>query len=101
MAAVSTIVGVLLASAVLGWALYLLGKHMDRADRDTRYRIRWLLICGGVVGVLSPVIAVWDVATGEDPIQAVAGLLFPLLFAGYVIREARRTKLPPDTSPKT
>jgi len=37
MAAVSTMVGVLLASAVLRWALYLLGKHMDRADRDTRY----------------------------------------------------------------
>jgi hypothetical protein len=40
--------------------------------------------------------AVWDVATGENPVQALAGLVLPLLFAWYVIREARRMKLPPD-----
>ena len=95
------IVGVLLASAVLGWALFLFGKHMDRADRDARYRNRWILIGGGVVCILSPLMAVWDIATGEDPIQALAGLPLPLLVAWYVIREARRTKLPPDPSTKT
>jgi hypothetical protein len=101
MAAVSIIVGVLLASAVLGWALYLFGKHMDRADRDARYRNRSPIIAGGVVSVLSPVIAVSDIATGEDPIQALAGVLFPLLFAWYTIRQAHSTKLPPDASTKT
>ena len=74
---------------------------MDRADRDSRYRRRWLLISGCVVCVLSPVIAVSDVTSGENPIQALAGVLLPLLFAGYVIREARRTKLPPETLTKT
>ena len=74
---------------------------MDRADRDARYRSRWLLISGVIVCVLSPVMAVWDVTDGENPIQALAGLVLPLLLAGYVIREVRRTKLPPDASTKT
>jgi hypothetical protein len=73
---------------------------MDRADRDARYRSRWLLISGGVICVLSPVLAIGDVTNGENPIQALAGVLLPLLFAGYVIREVR-TKLPPDASTKT
>jgi hypothetical protein len=89
-----------LASAVLGWALFLFGKHMDRADRDARYRNRWLLLFGGVICILGPVMAIWDVASGENPIEALAGLLLPLLFAGYLIRDARRTKLPPGASTK-
>jgi len=91
------VVGVRLFSALLAFGAFRLWKHMDRAERDARYRRRWLL-AGGVIYVVSMANAVSKVISGASPVMTLLGLPIPLLMAWFFFRQAIRTKVPSDKS---
>jgi hypothetical protein len=96
---VTIVVGVLAASAIFGWSAIILWKHVDRSDRDARYRRRWLLIYGSLY-TLNTAAVLADVATGRKPLQSLLGLPIALLIVWYFFRQARRVKIPPDERTK-
>jgi cell division protein FtsW (lipid II flippase) len=98
--AVFIIVGVLVACAILFGLLFSSWKHMDRVERDARYRRRWLLI-GGLFYAVNTVFVVAGVATGQRPVLALLALPVPLLLAWFFLRQAGRVKIPPGGSSGT
>jgi hypothetical protein len=67
---------------------------VDRAEHDVRYQRRLLLI-GVLLYILNAANVIFKVVAGRQPIQMLLGLPIPLLIAWYLVRRARRVKVPP------
>ena len=63
---ISIVVGVAAASGLLGWMTLRLAKHMDTAEREPRYRRRWLLYGAAIYG-FGVVAGVSQVLSGDAP----------------------------------
>jgi len=91
---ISVVVGVFVASALLGWFMLRLGKSMDRANSDPRYRRRQIVLLVGVY-VVSMVVGVSGVIGGSQPVWSLVFLPIPLLIVYSLLRTARQTKVQP------
>ena len=89
----SVVVGVFAASALLGWFMFRLGKSMDRANSEPRYRRRQIVLLVGVY-VVSMVVGVSEVIGGNRPVWSLVFLPIPLLIVYFLLRAARQTKVP-------
>jgi hypothetical protein len=91
---ISIVVGVSAASALLGWMAFRLARHMDRVEREPRYRRRWLLY-GAAVYVLGIVAGVLKVFSGDAPPTTLLFVPIPILFVWLYLRAANQVKVPP------
>jgi hypothetical protein len=92
---ISILVGVSAASAPFGWMAFRLARHMDRAEREPRYRRRWLFYVAAVYA-FGIVAGVSQVLSGDAPPATLLAALIPLFFVWFFLRAAKRVKIPPD-----
>jgi len=90
----SILVGVSAASALLGWMAFRLARHMDRVEREPRYRRRWLLYGAAIYG-FGIVAGISQVLSGNAPPATLLVVPIPLLFVWLYLRAAKRVKIPP------
>ena|SRR5215472_395431 len=90
----SILVGVSAASALLGWMAFRLARHMDRVEREPRYRRRWLLYGAAIYG-FGIVAGISQVLSGDAPPATLLVVPIPLLFVWLYLRAAKRVKIPP------
>ena len=91
---ISIVVGVSAVSALLGWMTFRLARHMDRVEREPRYRRRWLLYGGALYG-FGIVAVVSQVFSGDAPPTTLLAVPIPILFVWLYLRAAKRVKVPP------
>lgn len=96
---ISIVVGVSAVSALLGWMTFRFAKHMDRAEREPRYRRRWLLYGAAMYG-FGFVTGVPRVLSGDAPRWALLFVPIPLLFVWLYLSAAKQVKIPPDQQEK-
>ena len=94
-AIISIVVGVSAASALLGWMAFRLARHMDRVEREPRYKRRWLLYGAAIYG-FGIVAGVSQVLSGDAPLATLLCVPIPLLFVWLYLRAAKQVKIPPD-----
>jgi hypothetical protein len=87
------IIGVLAATALLVYAMWAMGRHAERSERDPKYLRRFLFRFGTVYAIGSVCVIV-QAANGKLPTEALIGLPIPLLFAWFFLRTASRVKTP-------
>ncbi len=91
---ISIVVGVSAASALLGWMAFRLARHMDRVEKEPRYRRRWLLYGAAVYG-FGIVVGVSRVFSGDASPATLLFVPIPLLFVWLYLRAAKQVKIPP------
>jgi hypothetical protein len=89
------IAGVSAFTALMVWVFWRLWKSLERAERDPRY-LRRLLLVLPVLYACSTVFGVFEVATGREPIQALAGLPVVVVLSWAYIRMVLKVKVPPS-----
>ena len=89
------VVGVSAVSVLLGWMSFRLMRHMDRVEREPKYKRHWLYYGAALYG-FGLVTGVTRVLSGDLPPVALLGVLIPLLIVWVLLREAKRVKIPPD-----
>lgn len=89
----TTIIGILLFTSLLGFALWGVAQFGNRVFRDTRYRRRALL-WAGLIYVVGAVLGLMEVAVGKQPLQTLAALPLVALIAWFFIRAALKTNVP-------
>jgi cell division protein FtsW (lipid II flippase) len=95
-AAIATvIIGVFVATAVMGWLMWRLFRSAERMERDPKYRRR-RLIRGAMIYVFGALFGMIQVARGELPIQALIGLPISLFMIWVILRTASKVKIPPN-----
>jgi cell division protein FtsW (lipid II flippase) len=95
-AAIATvIIGVFVATAVMGWLMWRLFRSAERMERDPKYRRR-RLIRGAMIYVFGALFGMIQVARGELPIQALMGLPISLFMIWVILRTASKVKIPPN-----
>jgi hypothetical protein len=92
---ISVVVGVVTASALIGWTMFRAAKSWDRAASDPRYRRRQLILLAAVY-VVSIMFGVSELIRGNQPVLSLVGLPIPLLIVYWLLRTAGRTKVPPQ-----
>jgi hypothetical protein len=89
----TVIIGVLVATAVMGWMMWRLFRSVERMERDPKY-LRRSLIYGAVIYVFGALFGIIEVARGEQPIQALIGLPIVLFLIWVLLRSASKVKIP-------
>src|SRR5262249_28989153 len=92
------IAGVTLFSAILFFGALRLWTHVERAERDAKYRRRWLW-AAGLIYLFSVANGVIKLLSGAAPVVALLGLPIPLLMAWFFFaklsaRKSLRTNRP-------
>ncbi|MGB0104239.1 MAG: hypothetical protein WBC30_17915 [Candidatus Sulfotelmatobacter sp.] len=90
----TVIVGVLVATAVMGWLMWQLFRSTERMERDPKY-LRRRLIRGAMIYVFGALFGMIEIARGELPIQALIGLPISLFMIWVILRTASKVKIPP------
>ncbi len=89
----AVIIGVLVATAVMGWMMWRLVRSAERMERDPKY-LRRRLIWGAMIYVFGALFGIIEVARGEEPIQALIGLPIVLFLIWVALRSASKVKIP-------
>jgi MFS family permease len=88
---VGIILGVLLVSAFIGWQAWRWSKHLERMERDTRYRRRQLYLFSGL-SMLPVIVVSVDVVSGQAPASQLLAAPIALGVAWFFFRAARRVE---------
>jgi CDP-diglyceride synthetase len=91
----TVILGVSAVTAFFAWTMWRAFRMVERAERDPKY-LRRLLLVLPVLYACSTVFGVFEVATGREPIQALAGLLIVVVISWVYVRMALKVKVPPS-----
>lgn len=90
----TVIVGVSVATAILGWMMWHAWKSAERAEADLRHRRR-IFVRLGLIYVAAVVIGVGEVLSGREPKESLIGLPIALLLAWFWLKTGLRVKVPP------
>ena len=91
----TVIIGVLVATAVMGWLMWRLFRSAERMERDPKY-LRRRLIRGAMIYVAGALAGMIEIARRELPIQALIGLPISLFMIWVLLRTASKVKIPPN-----
>ncbi|MFY9948626.1 MAG: hypothetical protein WA261_00770 [Candidatus Sulfotelmatobacter sp.] len=91
----TVIIGVLVATAVMGWLMWRLFRSAERMERDPKY-LRRRLIRGAMIYVAGALVGMIEIARRELPIQALIGLPISLFMIWVLLRTASKVKIPPN-----
>lgn len=90
----TVIIGVLVATAVMGWLMWRLFRSAERMERNPKY-LRRRLIRGAMIYLFGALFGMIEIARGELPIQALIGLPISLFMIWVILRTASKVKIPP------
>jgi hypothetical protein len=90
----TSILGILVATAALGCALWWSASSMRRLQTEPRYRRRFLFWAASLYGAFI-LFTLLEVTLRHEPIQSLAGLPIGLVILWLLLRSAVRTKVPP------
>jgi 4-amino-4-deoxy-L-arabinose transferase-like glycosyltransferase len=90
----TVIIGVTIATAILGWMMWRGWKSAERAETDLRRRRRIFLRLG-LIYVAAVAIGVAGVLDGSEPKESLIGLPIALALAWFWLRTGFRVKVPP------
>lgn len=88
------IIGILAFTTLLGFGLWVVAQSLNRAARDPRY-LRRIFVSGAVFYVVVATIGIVEVATREEPVQALIDLPISLMIIWIFLRAVAKTKAPP------
>ncbi|MGA8202416.1 MAG: hypothetical protein WB814_20275 [Candidatus Sulfotelmatobacter sp.] len=91
----TVIIGVLVATAVMGWLMWRLFRSAERMERDPKH-LRRRLIRGAMIYVAGALAGMIEIARRELPIQALIGLPISLFMIWVLLRTASKVKIPPN-----
>jgi 4-amino-4-deoxy-L-arabinose transferase-like glycosyltransferase len=92
----TVIVGVSLATVILGWMMWRGWKSAESAETDLRQRRRIFLRLG-LIYVAAVAIGIAGVLSGREPKESLIGLPIALLLAWFWLRTGLRVKVPPGS----
>ena len=91
---VTVILGVSVATAILGWLSWRGWKSAERAESDLRHRRR-IFIRLGLMYVAAMAIGIAGVLSGSERKESLIGLPIAFLLAWFWLRTGLRVKVPP------
>ena len=91
----TVIIGVLVATAVMGCLMWRLFRSAERMERDPKY-LRRRLIRGAMIYGFGALFGLVEIVRGELPIQALIGLPISLFMIWVILRTASKVKIPPN-----
>ena len=92
----TVIIGVSVATAILGWMIWRGWKSAERAESDLRYRRR-IFVRLGLIYLAAMAIGIADVLSGREPKETLIGLPIALLLAWFWLGTGLRVKVPPHS----
>jgi len=90
----TVIIGVSVATAILGWMMWREWKSAERAESDLRLRRR-IFVCLGLIYLAAVAIGIAGVLRGREPKESLIGLPITLLLAWFWLRTGLGVKVPP------
>ena len=89
----TVIIGVSVATAILGWMMWRGWRSAERAESDLRHRRR-IFVRLGLIYVAAVAIGIAGVLSGREPKESLIGLPIALLLAWFWLRTGLRVKVP-------
>ncbi len=89
----TVIIGVLVATAVMGWMMWRLARSAERMERDPKY-LRRRLVWAAMIYVFGALFGIIEVARGEQPVQTLIALPIVLFLIWVILRSSRKVKIP-------